>query len=133
MNTAYGVGLLAATAIVFAWAYGQYRRPQPRRWTKSEAITVTLTLFMTALLSFGVSFLGTAAANFENETHLLEAAIVGGVSLVLCWVLVPKLMAPGWVAGEQDAGMAVPPPANDPHPKTPANAGGSARQKRRAA
>jgi len=132
MNTAYGVGLLAATAIVFAWAYGQYRRPQPQGWTKSEAITVTLTLFMTALLSFGISFLGTAAASSENETHLVEAAVVGGVGLVLCWFLVPKLMAPGRAAGEQDTGLSVPPPANDPHPKTPSNASGM-RQKRRAA
>jgi hypothetical protein len=133
MNTAYGVGLLAATAIVFAWAYGQYRRPQPRHWTKSEALTVTLTLFITALLSFGVSFLGTAVANFESETHLLEAAIVAGVSLVLCWFLVPRLMAPGRVAAEQVAELAVPPPANDPHPKTPSSMGGGLRNKRRAA
>lgn len=132
MNMAYGVGLLAATAIVFAWAYGQYRRPQPGRWTKSEFATVALTLFMTALLSFGVAFLGTAAASFENETHLLEAAVVGGLGLVLCWILVPRLMAPGRVAGEQDTDLSVPPPANDPHPKTPSNAGGM-RQKRRAA
>ncbi len=133
MNTAHGVGLLAATAIVFAWAFGQYRRPQPRAWTKSETPTVALSLFMTALLCFGVSFLVSAAANLKAETHLLEAAVVGGVGLVLCWFLVPKLMAPGWVAADQAASLAIPPPANDPHPKTPANMGGSLRPKRRAA
>ena len=135
MNAAWGAGLLAATVLLFAWTYGQYRQPKPKAWTESETLTVILTLFMIGLFSFSLALLGRSIATLQTETLGLEIVAVAAAGAVLCWVLVPRLIAPAGQAPQTDAEMAIPDPANDPHPRSPANLGRAARKsgRRRAA
>jgi ABC-type nickel/cobalt efflux system permease component RcnA len=140
MYAILGVACLAASAIVFAWAYGQFRRPLPRRWTRSDLAGAGVSLILVALLTFGIGMLSVAAINIAEETRWLEIAAVTGVSLLLCWFLVPRLSAPArrhrrTAAAPGALPGSTPEPANDPHPRSPAQAGrrSSKPGKRRAA
>ncbi|SLN38625.1 hypothetical protein [Oceanibacterium hippocampi] len=94
MNAAIGIGLLAATAILFAWAYGQYRRPAPAPWTRIESLSIAVVLAIVSMICFGLAFLGSFALDLSAETGWTADLVTAGVALVLCWLLVPRLMAP---------------------------------------
>ena len=62
MIATIGAALMASAVVVFAWAYGQYRRPVPASWTESETVTVSIALATMGLLLF---------VNFRPEAQLL--------------------------------------------------------------
>ncbi len=124
MSVAYGGGLMSASALLFAFAYGQYRRPHPSIWTKSDFVTVTLTLSIIGLMSFGVAFVILGLFSLGEESPWLQDIAAVGAGLALCWVLVPRLMAPARLAEAPASVADLPEPANDPHPRSPSHLGG---------
>ena len=83
MIAAIGACLMASAIVVFAWAYGQYRRPAPARWTVSEGITVALVMVMMSLLAFGFGMIVRAAVNTDTlSMRLLDIAIMVGAFVV---------------------------------------------------
>lgn len=133
MDAMLGVGLLALTVLLFAWAYGEFRRPDPKAWTRSNLAATSISLAMTFLVAFAVVFVGNAFLTLGSETRWLQIAAVAGGCLVVCWFLVPRLLAParrvaGAPAGDAGAGhvpsdTAPQGPANDPRPTAPAQPG----------
>ncbi|MFC4353003.1 hypothetical protein ACFOW6_15745 [Fodinicurvata halophila] len=128
MNAMLGVGMLAVTVLFFAWAYGQFRRPRPEAWTRGDLGGVTVTLTLVTLSMFSVFHLGAFLFDLGSETRWLEISAVAGVALLLCWLLVPRLMAPALRAANAHGALAssvtdtLPEPANDPRPRAPARA-----------
>ncbi|WP_022730015.1 hypothetical protein [Fodinicurvata sediminis] len=128
MNAILGVGMLAATALLFALAYGQFRRPNPGAWTQSDLGGLAVILPLVVLFMFGVFHLAVFLFNLESETRWLEIAAVAGVSLLVCWLAVPRLMAPALRAARSPSALGsasadrLPAPANDPRPAAPARA-----------
>ena len=141
MNAALGVGLLATCAIVFAWSYGQFRRPNPARWTESETLTMSIVALIVGLLAIGLGFIGRFAFNVGAETAWVTDIVTIAVAVPLTWFLVPLLMKPGRPAVAKPTSAAgpavpleVPPPANDPGPSLkPSGRPAGGRAKRRAA
>lgn len=126
MNAILGVGMLAVSALLFAWAYGQFRRPRPKSWTLGDLGGVSVTLTIVILTMFGVFHLGAFLFNLESETRWLEIAAVTAGSLLVCWFAIPRLMAPALRAAEAQPTLVspsmdtMPEPANDPRPAAPA-------------
>lgn len=141
MYAMLGVGLLSVTALVFAWAYGQFLRPQPKAWTRGDVAAVAIVLTVVCLFTFALTFLGTFLINLETETRWLEIVAVAGTALLVCWLLIPRLAAPALRGADPQAAAGAPPtdkladPANDPRPTSPVRPSpGSARpNKHRAA
>lgn len=138
MTAAIGAALMASAVVVFAWAYGQYRRPNPASWTQSESATVGITLGMMSLLTFGLGTVIRALINAESSAiGIMDLALVAG-AFAVAFALVPALTRParaGAAAGPAGAG-AVPLAANDPgpaNPSRPGRSGGKTGKLRRAA
>lgn len=129
MNAIIGVGLLAVTALLFAWSYGQFLRPQPKAWTRGDFAAVSITLTLVCLFTFSLAYLGVFLFNIASETRWLEIVAVTGGASVVCWLLLPRLMAPALRAADPQVQVGklspdgLPPPANDPHPTAPARSG----------
>lgn len=141
MNAVLGVGLLAASVLLFAWTYGHFRRPQPKAWAKSDFAATATTLMITCLFAFALVFLGDFLVNLGAESRWLETiAMVGGAFLV-CRFLIPRLMGPALQGADVPTALdspttdTLPEPANDPRPTSPARSGrqGGKPSKRRAA
>ena len=141
MYAVLGVGLMAAAVLLGAWTYGQFQRPQPKSWTESEFAAVSLTLTVTCLIAFALASLGNFLFTLDAETRWLEALAVAAGAGLLCWFLVPRLMAPARrgaipLSAAQPLSPGAPgAPANDPHPRSPVRTGRPAGKsgKRRAA
>jgi hypothetical protein len=66
MNAIIGVSLLAVTDLFFTWAYCQYRRPQPRRWTTWELPAQAICLGLVGGAAFGVGLIGRSLVNLDE-------------------------------------------------------------------
>lgn len=128
-----GAVLMASAIVVFAWAYGQYRRPAPARWTVSEGITVALVMFMMSLLTFGMGMIVRAVLDSNTlSMRLLDVAIMVG-AFVVALALVPLLTRPARIGQATEplvpifsgTAAAMPPPANETGPMPPARPAGS--------
>jgi small-conductance mechanosensitive channel len=78
MNMSLIIGTLsvAIAAVLFAWAYVQYRRPSPRRWTSRDSISNTISLALVAAFAFGLAFLGRfAIAVGQDDLGLLPIGV----------------------------------------------------------
>lgn len=119
MTAALGVSLLALAAIIFAWAYGQYRRPDPRTWTRSEVPTYAITLGTITLFTLGLGYTADAVINFETEPlNVIGGLLIAG-ALALAGLLVPRLVRPARVAAAAGTELASPAPESAvvlPHP-----------------
>lgn len=143
MIAVLGVWFVALAAILFAWAYGQYHRPSPPRWTRREAPSALVTLTTIALLAFGAGFLGRFVFDLAAQPFGLTDGLLAAIPVVLAVLLVPRLVrgtrtgrVPG--AGSPAARIVAPlaEPANEPGPAPRPNpAGGPAKPRgpRRAA
>lgn len=60
MTFLLGVGLLSASIVLYAWAFGFYRRPNPPRWTENDWITMALTIGVTFIMPLGAGIVLTA-------------------------------------------------------------------------
>ena len=85
MLAVYGVLLLASANLVFIWAYGQFRRAAPKKWTTWETTSNAVVLTIIALLSFGVGALIKAAIGFASspisatQLAMIAAVVVVGI------------------------------------------------------
>jgi predicted permease len=132
MYAMIGVGMLVATALLFAWAYGQFLRPHPKAWTRGDAGAITITLTIVCLFSFALAFLGSFLFDLDSETRWLEIAAVAAGGLLVCGLLIPRLIAPALRGTGTQTALGVssmdrlPEPANDPHPTRPVRSGRAA-------
>ena len=135
MNVALGAALLSATVLLFAWTYGQYRRPNPKAWTRGGSMAAFLTLINITLFAFGLAFLVKFAVDVGAESRWAEGVAVAAVGAALCWFFVPRLTAPARSKPQTPPQPAMPRPANDPNARRTASPGGPARKpdRRRAA
>jgi hypothetical protein len=113
------------TALLFAWSYGQFLRPQPKAWTRGDIVVVSITLTLVCLFTFSLAYLGVFLFKLGSETRWLEIVAVTGGALLVCWFLVPRLIAPALQARPAQSALrtpsagTVPEPAKDPHPTPP--------------
>jgi hypothetical protein len=86
MLAVYGVLLLASSALLFTWAFGQFRRAAPKKWTTLESMSNAIVLTIIVLFSFGVASLIQAAIGFASSpvtvTDLAMIAAIVGVSVL---------------------------------------------------
>ncbi len=124
MFAVYGVLLLASAILFFLWAYGQFRRPAPKKWTTWESTSNAVVLTIIALLSFGVGLLIEAAITFESSpVSLAQAAMIAAIiaaGIVVGRVLwrrtaLSGALRPADVSAPQ-AGVVLAAAANDPGP-----------------
>lgn len=96
MTILSGVGFLAMALLVFGWAYGAMRRPDPKPWADSEAFATGIVLVLTALVCATLGLMAQAA--FTVEASLAEAGAAGlavGAGVLVGALLVSRLlMAP---------------------------------------
>ena len=127
-----GAVLMASAVIVFAWAYGQYRRPTPAGWTESEGLTVVLVLFMMSLLTFGLGMIVRAVISTESLAMGALETGISGAAFIVAFALVPLLTRPARanqapvmvVPVFTGTGATMPSPANEPGPTLPVQPAG---------
>lgn len=96
MITFGGVGALAVTLLLFGWAYGTMRRPDPKPWAENEAVATGVALVLTTLLAFVSVLLIKSAVQYETvlaEIGVPGLAAAAGV-VVAGGLLARLLMAP---------------------------------------
>lgn len=82
MNLLLGVGLLAAAALLFGWAYGKARRPAPSSWTRKDSAMISITIVFATLFTIGIGFIATGLLNIGPELVDLGPTGVAAVALV---------------------------------------------------
>ena len=94
MYLAWGVGLLSAAALLFAWACAAHRRPIPARWTSREFLSSGICIVITALLPIGGGYVAVAAFDPAGTIRSLNAVSLGllVLSVALAWGLIPRLL-----------------------------------------
>jgi hypothetical protein len=94
MYLALGVGLLSAAVLLFVWAYAAHRRRVPARWTGREFLSSGICIVITGLLPIGGGYLAVAVMHPLGTIRSLGAAsfVLLVVSVVACWVLIPRLL-----------------------------------------
>lgn len=122
MYAAWSAGLLAATVLSFAWAYGAYRRPDPKPWTEIELLSTIVVLGIVTLFTFSLAFVVMFLANLDAETRYVEDLGALVVSVAFCWFLAPRLMAPARKAPSAGTSV-VEMPGQTPPPKSPSSSG----------
>ncbi|WP_432255518.1 hypothetical protein [Limimaricola sp. AA108-03] len=81
MNLLLGVGMLAAAALLFAWAYGKARKPVPARWTRKDSAMISITLMFATFFTIGIGFFATALLNIGPE--FVELGLIGAAAVAL--------------------------------------------------
>lgn len=81
MNLLLGVGMLAAAALLFAWAYGKARSPAPSSWTRKDSAMIPITLVFTTFFTIGIGFIATGLLNIGPELVDLGPAGAAAVAL----------------------------------------------------
>jgi len=77
MNAVIGVLVLLITDLFFTWAYYQYRRPQPSRWTTWELPAQAVCLGLVGGISFGFALVGQYLLSLGKEIiNLFEFGVV---------------------------------------------------------
>jgi len=77
MNAIVGVLVLAVTDLFFTWAYYQYRRPRPGRWTTWELPAQAICLGLVAGIGFGVALIGQSLFNMgAAPVDLFEVGLI---------------------------------------------------------
>jgi len=110
MNLSLGVGTLAVATLVFAWAYGAHRRPQPAAWTRT-ILSMLLCVALVESYALGSGFILIAAVNpatLIDASNLVELPVAGALAL-LAVLAVPRLMAPGRTRPSADILQMTPP------------------------
>ncbi|SFD99367.1 hypothetical protein SAMN04488523_104164 [Sulfitobacter brevis] len=106
MNIVLGIGTLAVTALLFAYAYGAHRRPVPSRWTRVPALSMLTCVAFTLMGPVGLGFLVTAALSPARELAttsvigLVIAAALALMAVISCPLLVRPARKTSARAGE---------------------------------
>jgi hypothetical protein len=142
MLAVLGVLLLASAALLFIWAYGQFRRAAPKKWTTWETTSNAIVLAIIGLLSFGVGALIKAATVYASSpitvTELAMIAAIIAASLIAGRVMrrqaAPYMSAPAAAfAMSQDGIDTRAGAANDTGPGMGPKPASGGRSRRRAA
>lgn len=121
MNGLWGAGLLAATVLLTAWAFGAYRRPNPKAWTNSEAIATAIALVITAGIGFSITYI----VAFAAELWLLVAGLgtlgqsLAGAGIVTALALAWLLVRPRGRKTEEPEAPIMPNRPKDRRPRGP--------------
>lgn len=83
MNILLGVGVLAATVMLFCWTYGAHRRPQRAAWADWPGCSMLACVGFTILGPIGVGFVIKGLLN-----PLADLAQVDLVSALACLAIV---------------------------------------------
>ena len=108
---------LAVAVLLFAFAYGQMRRPNPGPTFGSENVASATAFVITALLGFGIS--GVAMDPEVVWAAFQSLPVTGQIGLaalpLAALALAPVLMRPAFVRAEGPAGVDIlPMPPRDP-------------------
>lgn len=132
MNAMLGALLLALAAMYFTWAYVQYRRPEPRAWTRSDFLGQVIALVFTGLLAMGVGLVGRFLGNLESEAigarelySILGMAVVAALVITSLRRRLTALRHKATVPPPRVVASDLPQPANDvggPAARGPASA-----------
>ena len=87
MLAVYGVLLLASAAMLTIWAYGQFRRAVPKRWTTRDSASNVVVLTIMALLAFGVGLIAKALLTLANNPIALTHVAMIAATLVAATLL----------------------------------------------
>lgn len=101
MDAVSGTLMLALSASLFGWAYVEYRRPDPSRWTKRSLPADILNVSCIALMAFGLGHLGRALAGSANQgfgPFELSAVVAIAVAAVGIQFLLRRRFAALWAA-----------------------------------
>lgn len=134
MTLVVGVGLLAATVIIYCWAFAQHRRAVPAAWTRIDSLSTGICLVLVTTLAAGICFLiaGLIAPRetLAGMTTASWAALaVEGVAILL---VVPPMMRMARKALPVSSGSVTPFPPHGPT-GTPPHVAGAAGKHRKAA
>ena len=123
MNILLGVGVLAATALLFAFAYGAHLRPVPARWTRWPGTSMLVCVVLTTAGPTGLGLLIKGLINpiaDLAQMALIEIVVVATIS-ALAVMMVPVLMLPARghsarrvVGGNAPANLQTPPEGHEP-------------------
>jgi hypothetical protein len=124
MLAVYGVLLLALSALLFTWAYGQFRAPHPKAWTTGSLAANFVILVVIGLLAFGVGMIAKAALTFASGAiqgwHMALSAGIVVVGIALGRWLARRATPDAAMAETLDgATSATAAPANDSAPDGP--------------
>ncbi|MEW9921009.1 hypothetical protein AB2B41_15460 [Marimonas sp. MJW-29] len=96
MDTTLGVGILAATVLLFSWAFGAHRRPDRAAWVDwpgaSMLICVAFTMMGPVGLGFLVRGLMYPVADIARANVVL-AGVSAGLAVV-AFIAAPMLIRP---------------------------------------
>lgn len=128
MNAIFGVLLLAASTVLFSWAFIQVRRPNPRPWADSDLSVQLIVFTWIVALCAGVGLLAKAIDALETEP--LTATQYAAVAAILVTAgALHYLLRLQWRGFKRTVNQIpgnafhadLPQPANDMHPVTQDN------------
>lgn len=95
MDILLGVGVLAATCLLFALGYGGHRRTVPAGWTKWPGASMLISVALVLMGPVGLGFLVKAATMpaYEMATLSLTGLAIVAALVVLAVVCTPLLMS----------------------------------------
>ncbi len=79
-----GVGILAMTLLLFGWAYGAMRRPDPKAWVDNEILASGIVFGLTAAVAMTLGLLVQAVIAYDTllaETGPSVLAVAAGISV----------------------------------------------------
>jgi hypothetical protein len=118
MHLLLGSATLSATLLLFAWAYASHRRPVPARWTRSNALSVAVTVLCVQMLPIGPGFLAAGMLDPATTLHDLGPLVLAGIVAgpILVWLMFGRLIAQGRAPRVANVNLA---PANGEAPVSP--------------
>ena len=97
MDISLGVGVLAATVLLFSWAFGAHRRPNRAAWVDWPGASMLVCVAFTLMGPVGLGLIARGlmhpVADLSRVT-LVEPGIALGLA-ALAVVLTPALLRPG--------------------------------------
>lgn len=91
MDLAIGAGFLAASVLLFSWAYAAFRNENStfKGIRNSDTIAVGVSVTLTGLIALTLAFFISAGIRFEHTLAEMNALYLGiiAVSAAMCWFL----------------------------------------------
>ena len=86
-----GVAAIAASVLLYAWAFGLSRDPRTPRWAHGQLFASTVSLVLVGLVPVGAGLVSMGLMgpdDMMDYAGLVEAVVLAAV----LWVLVPRLV-----------------------------------------
>ena len=96
MDFLLGVGLSAATVLLFCWAYGAHRAPRRAAWVAWPGASMLVTVVLVTTGPIALGFLVKAAFTGLAELRTMDplSLILAAAAVVAALVLSPRLIRP---------------------------------------